>query len=78
MVTISASMSNKRMKNERLGAFVRSIQVRSHGKAVRKQDLPQKFCPVCRRRFAWRKKWECCWEEVVYCSRRCRREGKVL
>ena len=78
MVTISASMSNKRMKNERLGAFVRSIQMRPPGKAARTHELPQKLCPVGRRRFAWRKKWECCWEEVVYCSRRCRREGKVL
>ena len=77
MVAISASMSNKRMKNERLGAFVRSIQVRSHGKTVRKQDLPEKLCPACRRPFAWRKKWERCWEEVVYCSQRCRREGKA-
>ena len=77
MVAISASMSNKRMKNERLGAFVRSIYVRSHGKTVRKQDLPGKLCPACRRPFAWRKKWERCWEDVVYCSQRCRREGKA-
>lgn len=77
MVAISASMSNKRIKNERLGAFVRLIQVRSSGKAVRKQDLPEKLCPACRRPFAWRKKWERCWEDVVYCSQRCRREGKA-
>ncbi|MBH72116.1 MAG: hypothetical protein CMM57_00305 [Rhodospirillaceae bacterium] len=51
--------------------------MRSHGKAVRKQDLPEKLCPACRRPFAWRKKWERCWEEVVYCSQRCRREGKA-
>ena len=78
MVTISASMSNKCIKNERLGLSVRFFTVRSYGKTICKQDLPQKLCPVCRRRFAWRKKWERCWEEVVYCSRRCRREGKVL
>ena len=77
MVSISASMSNKRMKNERLVAFVRSIHVRSHGKAVLKKDLPEKLCPACRRPFAWRKKWERCWEDVVYCSQRCRREGKA-
>jgi hypothetical protein len=77
MVAISASMSNKRMKNERLVAFVRLIHVRIQGKAVRKKDLPEKLCPACRRPFAWRKKWERCWEEVVYCSQRCRREGKV-
>ncbi|WP_353620146.1 MULTISPECIES: DUF2256 domain-containing protein [Gammaproteobacteria] len=32
----------------------------------------QKQCPVCHRPFSWRKKWERCWEEVRYCSRRCR------
>ncbi|WP_422443949.1 MULTISPECIES: DUF2256 domain-containing protein [unclassified Endozoicomonas] len=32
----------------------------------------QKQCPVCHRPFTWRKKWERCWEEVRYCSRRCR------
>ena len=78
MVTISASMSNKCIKNERLGVYVRYFMVRSNGKTLCKKDLPQKLCLVCRRRFAWRKKWERCWEEVVYCSRRCRREGKVL
>ncbi|WP_083232772.1 DUF2256 domain-containing protein [Endozoicomonas atrinae] len=33
---------------------------------------PVKQCVVCRRPFFWRKKWELCWEEVRYCSRRCR------
>ncbi|WP_081622127.1 DUF2256 domain-containing protein [Endozoicomonas elysicola] len=32
----------------------------------------QKQCAVCCRPFSWRKKWERCWEEVRYCSRRCR------
>jgi len=78
MVAISASMSNKRMKNERLGVLVRLLEMRIYGKTVHKQDLPEKLCPACQRRFAWRKKWERCWEEIVYCSQRCRREGKVL
>jgi hypothetical protein len=38
-----------------------------------KRDLPVKTCPVCQRLFAWRKKWERCWEEVRYCSEKCRR-----
>ncbi|MGB3293670.1 MAG: DUF2256 domain-containing protein [Phormidesmis sp.] len=38
-----------------------------------KSDLPQKVCPVCGRPFTWRKKWETCWDEVKYCSERCRR-----
>ncbi|MGB3572856.1 MAG: DUF2256 domain-containing protein [Phormidesmis sp.] len=39
----------------------------------KKSDLPTKLCPVCGRPFAWRKKWESCWDEVKYCSDRCRR-----
>jgi len=32
-----------------------------------------KTCAVCGLPFNWRKKWERCWEEVRYCSERCRR-----
>jgi hypothetical protein len=39
----------------------------------KKSDLPTKICPVCQRPFTWRKKWEKCWDEVKYCSDRCRR-----
>ncbi len=44
------------------------------GKMVRKGDLPQKTCLHCARLFTWRKKWERVWDEVKYCSERCRRE----
>ena len=27
---------------------------------------------VCQRPFAWRKKWEKVWEEVKFCSDKCR------
>jgi len=39
---------------------------------VAKRDLPSKTCPVCTRPFAWRKKWARDWENVVYCSDKCR------
>ncbi|QEI06339.1 DUF2256 domain-containing protein [Pigmentiphaga aceris] len=39
----------------------------------RKPHLPQKPCLCCGRPFAWRKKWEKVWDEVKYCSERCRR-----
>lgn len=42
-------------------------------KARKKGELPSKICPVCKRPFNWRKKWEKNWEEVKYCSERCRR-----
>ncbi|WP_216914278.1 MULTISPECIES: DUF2256 domain-containing protein [unclassified Synechococcus] len=36
-------------------------------------DRPTKTCPVCGRPFQWRRKWKQVWEEVRYCSERCRR-----
>lgn len=33
-----------------------------------------KDCVVCGRPFQWRKKWERVWNEVRYCSDRCRNE----
>ena len=41
---------------------------------VAKGDLPSKTCPACGRPFTWRKKWARDWENVVYCSDRCRRD----
>ncbi|QJB69082.1 DUF2256 domain-containing protein [Parasphingorhabdus halotolerans] len=43
----------------------------------KKLNLPEKTCPVCDRPFAWRKKWARDWENVIYCSERCRRTGKA-
>lgn len=42
--------------------------------AHKKVNLPEKICPVCHRPFAWRKKWQRNWNELVYCSERCRRK----
>jgi hypothetical protein len=43
-----------------------------------KSNLPVKNCPVCGLSFTWRKKWERSWDEVKYCSERCRRnKGKA-
>ncbi|WP_412546328.1 DUF2256 domain-containing protein [Maricaulis sp. MIT060901] len=38
-----------------------------------RQPKPTKTCAVCQRPFEWRKKWEKVWDEVKYCSERCRR-----
>ncbi|MBT9532237.1 MAG: DUF2256 domain-containing protein [Pseudomonas sp.] len=43
------------------------------GTAVSKSSLPSKICTVCARPYTWRKKWARCWDEVRYCSERCRR-----
>lgn len=42
----------------------------------KKSELPSKVCPVCQRPFSWRKKWERVWEKVIYCSDKCRSNGK--
>ncbi|ROT98722.1 DUF2256 domain-containing protein [Marinobacter halodurans] len=39
----------------------------------RKNHLPEKHCAVCGRPFAWRRKWARDWDQVRYCSERCRR-----
>jgi hypothetical protein len=42
-------------------------------RGVKKSDLPTKICNTCGKPFAWRKKWERVWEEVLYCSDACRK-----
>ncbi|MAB72793.1 MAG: hypothetical protein CMJ54_09835 [Planctomycetaceae bacterium] len=37
--------------------------------------LPRRTCECCGRTFAWRRKWARDWENVRYCSDRCRRSG---
>lgn len=46
-------------------------------KNVQKENLPTKVCPVCHRSFSWRKKWERDWDNVTYCSKRCRKGKQV-
>jgi len=45
-------------------------------KQRKKGNLPEKICAQCGRPFAWRKKWEKDWENVKYCSKRCRGAAK--
>lgn len=47
-------------------------------RGVRKENLPEKPCAVCGRPFVWRRKWARVWEDVKYCSDRCRaRRGEA-
>ena len=41
-------------------------------KRYTKSNLPEKICAACGRPFAWRKKWARDWDQVRYCSDRCR------
>lgn len=44
--------------------------------APSKSDLPQKVCAACGLPFTWRKKWAAVWDEVRFCSDRCRSAGR--
>ena len=47
-------------------------------RARKKGDLPTKTCATCGLPFTWRRKWAAVWDEVRYCSERCRRaRGKA-
>jgi hypothetical protein len=38
-----------------------------------KQHLPSKLCKTCGREMTWRKSWAKNWDQVSYCSDKCRR-----
>ncbi|WP_375238900.1 DUF2256 domain-containing protein [Aurantibacter sp.] len=40
---------------------------------MKKQHLPKKTCQTCKLSFTWRKKWKENWENVKYCSEKCRK-----
>ena len=41
-----------------------------------KEYLPNKYCLVCEKPFTWRNKWKQNWENVKYCSRKCKSQKK--
>lgn len=45
------------------------------GDRPRGAPRPEKICVACGRPFQWRKKWAACWDQVRYCSDRCRVRG---
>ncbi|MEO1993339.1 MAG: DUF2256 domain-containing protein [Pirellulales bacterium] len=40
-------------------------------------QIHEKICWACGKPFRWRKKWKRCWEQVRYCSDRCRTQRKT-
>ncbi|QYK40100.1 MAG: DUF2256 domain-containing protein [Paracoccaceae bacterium] len=46
-------------------------------RGVKKTDLPEKTCVTCGRPFTWRKAWAKVWNDVKYCSDRCRGTRKT-
>lgn len=47
-------------------------------KKIKKEFLPQRICAVCKKPFSWRKKWERVWDEVKFCSDKCRMNKKTI
>ncbi len=45
-------------------------------KMIKKADLESKPCARCGRPMAWRRKWRAVWDEVRYCSDRCRDDAR--
>ncbi|MAH72605.1 MAG: hypothetical protein CBC09_00990 [Cellvibrionales bacterium TMED49] len=43
----------------------------------KKRDLPQKICRICNLPFSWRKKWKKDWQNIRYCSQRCRNQSRL-
>ncbi|NNU80619.1 DUF2256 domain-containing protein [Halovulum dunhuangense] len=39
------------------------------------QNLPTRTCAACGRPFTWRRKWARDWDQVKFCSDRCRKGG---
>jgi len=37
------------------------------------KNLSSKICVICERPFNWRKKWKKDWQNVKYCSERCKK-----
>ena len=40
---------------------------------IKKENFYSKICHTCRKPFMWRKKWKKVWDEVKYCSEKCKR-----
>ncbi len=42
------------------------------GGGKKPSERPSKICPVCGLPFTWRKAWRNNWDNVIYCSDKCR------
>ena len=51
-------------------------RARTFGGGRKPSERPSKVCAACGLPFTWRKKWERDWEQVRYCSDRCRAAAK--
>ncbi|MDO9049914.1 MAG: DUF2256 domain-containing protein [Methylotenera sp.] len=42
-----------------------------------KSNLPSKICAQCGLSMTWRKSWTKNWDEIKYCSDKCRKTSKL-
>ncbi|ACO46756.2 hypothetical protein Deide_17805 [Deinococcus deserti VCD115] len=49
---------------------------KSFGGGRRPSERPSKICAGCGLPFTWRRKWARDWDQVRYCSDRCRRAAR--
>jgi hypothetical protein len=70
----SGSASAARQRVVAAAAAGGSAGRKAGGRAARKKgELPTKACATCGLAFEYRAKWSKVWDEVRYCSERCRR-----
>lgn len=55
--------------------MAKAVRKSANGVNIAKANLPVKICAACARPFAWRKKWARDWDQVKFCSDRCRGAG---
>ncbi|WP_331709779.1 MULTISPECIES: DUF2256 domain-containing protein [unclassified Marinomonas] len=77
MPGLMSELNKEKMRTGLYALIYRQITNLIHMKH-RKAHLPQKTCQSCKRPFSWRKKWQKDWEQVKYCSKRCRNERHLL
>ncbi len=49
------------------------MKSKAFGGGKKPSDRASKICPVCQKPFTWRKKWARDWENVIYCSEKCKK-----
>ena len=70
-------MQGQQPAKKKLPVFMGQNEVLGGAKGF-KSNLPTKACLNCNRPFQYRKKWKLVWDEVKYCSEKCKREAKKL
>jgi hypothetical protein len=58
--------------DRRFAPKVEKVDMGADMRGVAKFNLPTKICATCGKPFTWRKKWEKVWDDVKYCSDKCR------